>query len=328
MKKRAREIEIFSLSSIDLFAAAMGAFALLTIVLMPFYQKEIQERTPDNAISDLARAAEESAVETKEQKQALSKKRDAAAANVSDIKSEEQKLLAKLKGAEAALLEKMAKARAASAVPIPEPPEPIPDPKPAPVEAEQLVSFRFLGMKTKKDDIVVALDMNKCMGGHEESVNRAVERIVESLQSNHALQIVGFQQTDSGPRTRNWPSSGLRNINSSSRKEAISFASGLARQFGGSASMLDAFRNMINGPGQAIFLVSDGLPNPSANNGMKPGALAREITRMNAGRKEIHTVVVGNYFDYRGTVEFMEALSTQNNGQFMALASGRTGVCD
>ena len=328
MKKRAREIEVFSMSSIDLFAAAMGAFALLTIVLMPFYQKEIQERTPDNAIADLARAAEESAVETKEQKKALEKKRDAGAANVSDIKSEEDKLLAKLRAAEAAMQEKMAKARAAAAIPLPEPPEPIPDPEPAPTPAEKLVSFRFLGMKTKKDDIVIALDMNKCMGGHEDSVNRAVDRIIESLQDNHALQIVGFQQTDSGARTRNWPSSGLRNVNSTSRSEAKSFSKNLTRQFGGSASMLDAFQKIINGPGQAIFLVSDGLPNPRANNGMQPNQLAREITRMNGGRKEIHTVVVGNYFDYRGTVEFMEALSNSNNGQFMALASGRTGICD
>ena len=328
MKRRAREIEIFSLSSIDLFAAAMGAFALLTIVLMPFYQKEIQERTPENAIADLARAAQESAVVTEEQKKAMAKKRDAGAANVSDIKSKEDKLLAKLRAAEAALLEKQAKARAAAAIPLPEPEEPIPDPKPAPTPAEKLVSFRFLGMKTKKDDIVVALDMNKCMGGHEESVNRSVERIIESLQDNHALQILGFQQTDTGPRIRTWPSSGLRNVNSTSKPDAISFSKGLTRQFGGSASMLDAFRRMIDGPGQAIFLVSDGLPNPSANNGMRPNALAREITRMNAGRKEIHTVVVGNYFDYRGTVEFMETLAGSNNGQFMALASGRTGVCD
>lgn len=328
MKKRAREIEIFSLSSIDLFAAAMGAFALLTIVLMPYYQKEIQERTPENAIADLARAAEESAVETEDKKKALEKKRDAAAANVSDIKSEENKLLARLRAAEAALLEKMAKARAAAAVPMPEPPEPIPEPQPAPSPAKKLVSFRFLGMKTTKDDIVVALDMNKCMGGHEQSINRSVERIIESLQDNHAVQIVGFQQTDTGPRVNSWPNSGLRRINSSSRTEAISFANGLTRRFGGSASMLDAFQRMINGPGQAIFLVSDGLPNPRANNGLQPKALAREITRLNAGRKEIHTVVVGNYFDYRGTVEFMESLAESNNGQFMALASGRNGVCD
>jgi len=61
MKRRARGIEIFSLSSIDLFAAAMGAFALLTIVLMPYYQKVVVERTPENNISDQARAAELSA---------------------------------------------------------------------------------------------------------------------------------------------------------------------------------------------------------------------------------------------------------------------------
>lgn len=92
--------------------------------------------------------------------------------------------------------------------------------------------------------------------------------------------------------------------------------------------MLDAFETMLNAPGEAIFLVSDGLPNPRANDGLRPDALARRITAMNAGRKEIHTVVVGNYFDYEGTVEFMETLSQSNNGQFMALASPSSGVCD
>jgi len=37
MKRRAsREIEVFSMSAIDLFAAAMGAFALLAIILLPY----------------------------------------------------------------------------------------------------------------------------------------------------------------------------------------------------------------------------------------------------------------------------------------------------
>jgi len=184
-------------------------------------------------------------------------------------------------------------------------------------------------MKTKKDDIVVALDMNRCLGGHEESVKKATSRIINSLQDNHAVRILGFQQTDSGPRTRIWPSAGgLRRINASSKREATRFSSNLTNSFGGSASMLDAFTKMINGPGEAIFLVSDGLPNPRANNGLSPARLAQEITRLNSGRKEIHTVVVGNYFDYSGTVEFMESLAGRNNGQFMALASTRNGVCD
>lgn len=328
MKRRARNIEIFSLSSVDLFAAAMGAFALLTIVLLPYYKKVLVEKTPENNIADKAFAEGLSLVETKEKRKALEVKRDAQKRNVSDVQSRETKLLADLRAAEATMMEKMARAEAARAIPLPEPPKPIPEPKPAPVEAEPVITFRFLGMKTKKDDVVVAVDMNKCMGGHEESVLRSVERIVESLQENHAVRIVGFQQTDRGPRVSSWPNSGLRRINTANRREAISFARGLTRQFGGSASMLDSFKKMLDGPGEAIFLISDGLPNPSANNNLRPGALAREITRMNAGRKEIHAVVVGNYFDYKGTVEFMETLAEDNNGQFMALASGRNGACD
>ncbi len=325
MKRRpSRDIEVFSMSAIDLFAAAMGAFALLAIILLPFYQKEIQERTPENAISDLLRAAKDSQIETVEKKKALEAKRSAAAQNVSDIKSEADKLLAALRGAEAALLEKKA-AAVPKAVPVPEPIEE----RPAPAPEKTTVSFRFLGMKTKKDDIVLALDMNRCLGGHEASVNKATSRIINSLQSNHAVRVVGFQQTDSGPRTRIWPSSGsLRPITASTRRDAIRFASSLTNSFGGSASMLDAFKDMLNGPGEAIFLVSDGLPNPKANNGFGPGRLVQEITQLNNGRKEIHTVVVGNYFDYNGTVEFMESLSGRNNGQFMALASTRDGICD
>lgn len=325
MKQRPdRSIEIFSLSAIDLFAAAMGAFALLTVVLIPYYQNEIRENTPDNAIADLLRAAETSAVETQEQKKALEAKRSAAARNVSDIKSEEEKLLETLRGAEAALLEK----KAAAIPKAIEVPEPIAE-EPAPAKDKKIVPFRFLGMDTRKDDIVIALDMNKCMGGHEASIEKAVTRIIDSLQDNHALKIVGFQQTDSGPRTDIWPSGGgLRNVNSNSMSSAKDFTKGLTRKFGGSASMLNAFKTLINGPGDAIFLVSDGLPNPRVNDGLSPNRLAQRLTQMNAGRKEIHTVVVGNYFDYRGTVEFMENLSQSNNGQFMALASTQAGVCD
>jgi len=90
MKRRAaREIEVFSMSAIDLFAAAMGAFALLAIILLPYYQNEIRENTPENAISDLLRAAEDSKIETVEKKKALEAKRSAMAQNVSDVKSDE-----------------------------------------------------------------------------------------------------------------------------------------------------------------------------------------------------------------------------------------------
>ena len=37
MKNRSREINIFSMSALDLFASALGAFILIAIVLMPYF---------------------------------------------------------------------------------------------------------------------------------------------------------------------------------------------------------------------------------------------------------------------------------------------------
>ena len=37
MKKHSREVNVFSMSALDLFASALGAFILISIVLMPFY---------------------------------------------------------------------------------------------------------------------------------------------------------------------------------------------------------------------------------------------------------------------------------------------------
>jgi hypothetical protein len=37
MKRRSREINIFSISTLDLFASAMGAFILITLALFPFF---------------------------------------------------------------------------------------------------------------------------------------------------------------------------------------------------------------------------------------------------------------------------------------------------
>jgi len=39
MKRRNRDINIFSISALDLFASAMGVFILLTVVLFPYYLK-------------------------------------------------------------------------------------------------------------------------------------------------------------------------------------------------------------------------------------------------------------------------------------------------
>jgi hypothetical protein len=106
----------------------------------------------------------------------------------------------------------------------------------------------------------------------------------------------------------------------SSRSDARGFLKGLSRKFKGSSSLLSAFDQAFASPAEAIILISDGLPNPAFNNGLSPGRLVRSITVSNTKAREIHAVTIGDYFKYRGTVEFMEALARANSGGFMALA--------
>ena len=47
MRRRNREILIFSLSAIDLFCAGMGAVMVLMVLLMPYYQRPPEAAVPE-----------------------------------------------------------------------------------------------------------------------------------------------------------------------------------------------------------------------------------------------------------------------------------------
>jgi hypothetical protein len=50
MRRRNRELNIFSMSALDLFASAMGAFILITLILMPYYltqKPEVPAQKPE-----------------------------------------------------------------------------------------------------------------------------------------------------------------------------------------------------------------------------------------------------------------------------------------
>jgi hypothetical protein len=201
-----------------------------------------------------------------------------------------------------------------------------PPPPPTPVvtpeeEGANRVTFRFLGLKTDRKRILFLVDMNRFLAPHEELVRRSVVRAMDSLQSGYEFAILGFQQQDSGPRYYRWPESGqLVAMSDRHRTEAIDFLDTLSNRFEGSSSLLGAFEQAFDMPAGAIILFSDGLPNPAFNEGLSPGRLVRSITLANTAGKEIHAVTVGDYFKYRGTVEFMESLARANSGGFLALS--------
>jgi hypothetical protein len=165
------------------------------------------------------------------------------------------------------------------------------------------------------------IDMNKYLSDHRKLVNRTLARALDSLQSEHEFAILGFQQLDSGPRYYRWPESGeLAIMSRSNRSRAVNFFKRLSGEFRGSSSLTAAFDQAFASPADAIVLLSDGLPNPAFNESLPPGALISRITVANARAQEIHTVTIGDYFKYRGTVDFMQLLAKSNSGDFLALA--------
>ena len=311
MRTRMRNFGVFSLSAVDLFASAMGAFIIITIILMPDYQKEVRLEGHLEYIESLASETDALVNDTELGINAMQDSLSAAQIRQLELLAEEEIISSELETI-AALLQ----ARKA------EPPPPPPSPEEAEEEEQSnLVTFRFLGLKTDKTRFLIMIDMNKYLAEHNTLILNTVSRALSSLQSGYEFGIMGFQQLDSGPRYHRWPEDGsLAQMSSRSRLEALRFVRRLSDQYEGASSLQEAFKVGFASPAEALILISDGLPNPDFNGDLPPRALVQDIVLSNHQKKEIHAVTVGDYFKYKGTVEFMESLARANSGGFLALA--------
>jgi hypothetical protein len=302
---------VFSLSAIDLFASAMGAFIIITIILMPDYQKEVRLEGHLAYIDALAGQTEALLNDSELGVNSMNEALSTARSRQMQLQAEQEIMSSELETIRAKLQARLDEA---------------PPPPPSPVETEDergsnLVTFRFLGLKTDKTRFLLMIDMNKYLSEHRALVTNTVARALESLRDGYEFGILGFQQLDSGPRYHRWPEDGaLAPMNNRNWAQALSFVRGLGDKFEGSASLQEAFSLAFANPAEAIILISDGLPNPTYNGGLPPRALIQDIVLSNTQGKEIHTVTIGDYFKYKGTVEFMENLAKANSGSFLALA--------
>ena len=312
MRIRRRNFEIFSLSAVDLFASAMGAFIIITIILMPDYQKEVRSQGDLEFLEELAGRTQALLKETELGNEDILDALKSAQTRFDEMQAEQDIVSSELETLEA-------EQQARNDKPPPPPPSPVDT---LDKEGSNQVTFRFLGLKTDKKRILFLVDMNSYLAGHESLVRRTVIRAMESLQSGYRFGILGFQQLDSGPKYYRWPEGGgLASMTDRSRSEAKGFLQSLSGEFKGSSSLLSAFGEALTSPAEAIILISDGLPNPAYNDGLSTDLLVRSILLSNSRKLEIHAVTVGDYFKYRGTVEFMERLAGANDGGFIALAN-------
>ncbi len=191
MKSRLRNLGVFSLSAIDLFASAMGAFIIITIILMPDYQKEVRLEGHLAYIESLRGQTDallnDSALGINSTFASL----NSAMTRQIELQSEQQIMSAELEAIRAKLQARNDEA---------------PPPPPSPVETEEelgsnLVTFRFLGLKTDKTRLLFMIDMNKYLAEHQTLVANTIARALASLKAATSLEFSAFSNWTPGRAT-------------------------------------------------------------------------------------------------------------------------------
>ncbi len=313
MKSRRRNISVFSISALDLFAAALGAFILIVLVLFPYYRmggtdvsfEELEELVQKRRLVAASSESEMSQIRAlRAEIRLLDKQYKSTAENMSVVEAKLQEVL-----------------KQTAEVEIPDPPPepkespvPVPDPIPNPPRSTgKGVEFSILGVATNKKNIAIVVDMSGSMKAHRGKVERALDEILSQMRPDNKFVILGYR---GGPTYDTFPSSGrMQSANASTVSQARNFVSGMSRRFGGGTPTQNAMVRALNLKPQAIILISDGAPDDGS-----PGAIVTNITKRNRGRAEIHTVAIGDYTKDKRLTLFLQALANNNRGDFVGRA--------
>lgn len=311
MRSRRRDISVFSISALDLFAAALGAFILIVLVLFPYYQmggtdismeelEDLVERRRHSAQTQHTEMAEIRAIRA--EIRLLDAQYRTTQENMSVI---QQRLL------------EVQKQTADVQIPKPPPiPKPIPTPDPVPVPPRSINSgseFSILGLATTKKKVAIIVDMSGSMKAHTGAVTSAIHEVLSKLQPEHSYVIIGYR---GGPTYDTFPRSGrMTKASVASVQSAHQFVDTMPRRFGGGTPTQNALARALNLKPEAIILMSDGAPDDG-----QPTNIIRNITTRNRGRVEIHTVAIGDYTSDRRLTLFLQELANRNRGEFVGRA--------
>ncbi|MCI4645007.1 MAG: VWA domain-containing protein [Hyphomonadaceae bacterium] len=309
MRARRRDISIFTVSALDLFAAALGAFILIVLILFPYYQRggtdvsmeELEELVQKRRLAASTTQTEMAEIRALEAEIALlDRQYRTAEENMSEVEAELREVL-----------QEIAEIEIPDPPPIPEPdPEPTPDP---PQSVSRGVEFSILGLATDEKNIAIVVDMSGSMDQHRSKVTAAINEVLSVLKPDNRFVILGYR---GGPTYEAYPSSGrLIDASDANLSGARRFVSGLSRNFGGGTPTQSALMRVLNLNPEAIILMSDGAPDDG-----DPGSIVANITAVNRGRAEIHTVAIGDYTSDRRLTLFLQELAARNRGDFVGRA--------
>ena len=294
MKKSNREINIFSMSTLDLFASAMGAFILITLVLFPYV---LNTGKSEEREAQVKAQLEKQLAEVKaqfEEREAQREERVDAPLPDTGI-SEEQ--LAEIK---AQLAERVDALRQQVAI----------------LQEEVDSTSILLGIKTQAKKFVFAIDMSGSMRGHGQSTILSVEALLDGFKTEMELAMIGF-----GP-LRYWPANRTYfQVNQNTRNRVTSQVKGWMRQVGGGTPTFEALKEALVLNPEEIILLTDGQPSTGQYGG-DWRSIVNTITRLNTQKIPIHAIAIGDYLAQGDFVEFLIELTKRNDGTLVGPKPG------
>ena len=331
MKKRSRELSIFSMSALDLFASALGAFILITIVLLPFFPnlnmsgQEKAELEQAQAELEQAKAELEQAEAELEQAKAKSE-REKAKLEREKAKLEQEK--AKLEQAKAkapkteSQLEKRVKAlqkeleRAKAKAPK------------AKGQLEKRVEALqkeiddttvLLGIKTKAKKFVFVIDMSGSIyqpgqQDYRQFITLSIQDMLAAFKSEIEVCLIGFQGSN---QLHYWPQNrGYFQVKKNTRDRVVGQVKNWMKLVDGGTPTRAALLAAIALDPEEIILLSDGAPSEDWH------MVVRAVTTENRRKIPIHAVAVGNYVADRKFIDFLVQLTERNNGYVVGAKPG------
>ena len=306
MKKRSREISILSMSTIDLFASALGAFMLITIVLLPFF--------PNLNISGREKA---------ELRQAKIKLQEAKA-ELEQVKAELEQATAQSEREQAALDQQTAKLEREKAqleramAKVPQTKSQL-EKQVAALQQEIDDTSVLLGIRTKAKKFVFVIDMSSSIYQPEQHDYRqfialSMQDILAAFKSEIEVRLIGFQGAD---LLHYWPQdSGYFQVKKDTRDRVVSLVKNWMKSIGGGSPTRVALLAALELHPEEIILLSDGAPTEDWH------MVVQAVTAENKQQIPIHAVAVGNYTADRDFIDFLVQLTEQNNGYVVGAKPG------
>jgi len=146
-------------------------------------------------------------------------------------------------------------------------------------------------------------------------MDRTTAQILGAMDDSHRVQIIGYQGDSPGDLV-NWPTPNqMATMNVGNQQAASDFVTRISRQFDGGTPTEMALQAALAYDSEAIILLSDGKPNNDV-----PDSIISRITAANGGKKEIHSVAIGDYNEEPELVDFLTKLASENDGQFIGVS--------